>query len=45
MPLGATVAEHPRVHADAFDADLVYLTDPDGTRLEIVQTPNDPTRP
>ena len=45
VPLGATVLEHTRVHEDAFDAHIIYLTDPDGTRLELIQTPNDPTRP
>ncbi len=45
VPLGATVLEHTRVHEEKFDAHIIYLTDPDGTRLELVQTPNDPTRP
>ena len=44
-PLGATVLEHIRVRNEEFDADIIYLTDPDGTRIECVQTPNDPTRP
>ena len=45
VPLGATVLEHTRVRAEEFDAEVVYVTDPDGTRIEIVQTANDPTRP
>jgi len=43
-PLGASVLKHTRVHDDNYDADIIYLTDPDGTRLELVQTQNDPTR-
>ena len=45
IPLGAVVLERTRARNDAFDADLVYITDPDGTRIECVETPNDPTRP
>ena len=45
IPLGAKVLEQTRVRNDEFDADLVYITDPDGTRIECVETPNDPTRP
>ena len=45
VPLGAKVLEQTRVRNDAFDADLVYLTDPDGMRIECVETPVDPTRP
>jgi catechol 2,3-dioxygenase-like lactoylglutathione lyase family enzyme len=45
VPLGATVLEHTRVHEEEYEAHIIYLTDPDGTRLELVQTPNDPTRP
>jgi lactoylglutathione lyase len=43
-PLGAGILTHTRVHDDVYDADIIYLTDPDGTRLELVQTKNDPTR-
>jgi catechol 2,3-dioxygenase-like lactoylglutathione lyase family enzyme len=45
VPLGATVLEHTRIYDEHFGAEIVYMTDPDGTRLEVVQTPNDPTRP
>ena len=45
IPLGAKVLEQTRVRNDEFDADLVYITDPDGTRIECVETSNDPTRP
>jgi catechol 2,3-dioxygenase-like lactoylglutathione lyase family enzyme len=44
-PLGARILEHTRVRNDEFDAEIIYVTDPDGTRIECVQTPNDPTRP
>ena len=42
--LGATALEQTRVHNDEFDAKLIYITDPDGTRIECVETPKDPTR-
>ena len=41
---GGRVLEKSRVRNDAFDANLCYVTDPDGTRIELVETPNDPTR-
>lgn len=41
---GGRLIESSRVRNDAFDANLCYVTDPDGTRLELVETPNDPTR-
>ena len=44
-PLGANILEHTRVHEEAFDAHIIYITDPDGTRLEVIETPNAPTRP
>ncbi|MBW2270577.1 MAG: VOC family protein [Deltaproteobacteria bacterium] len=45
VPLGATVLEHTRIRNEEFDAEIIYLTDPDGTRLECIELPNDPTRP
>jgi glyoxylase I family protein len=41
---GGTVLAESRVHNEDFDSHLVYVTDPDGTRIELVQTPKDPTR-
>lgn len=41
---GGKVMEGTRIRNDDFDADLLYVTDPDGVRLELVETPNDPTR-
>ncbi len=43
-PLGATLLEHTRIYDEKYDSHIVYMTDPDGTRLEVVQVPNDPTR-
>ena len=43
--LGGTALSHTRIHEESFDSHIVYVTDPDGTRLEVIQTPNDPTRP
>ena len=43
--LGGTALEHTRIREEEYDAEIIYLTDPDGTRLELIQTPNDPTRP
>ena len=42
---GGQVLESTRVHNAEFGSHLVYATDPDGTRLELVQTAVDPTRP
>lgn len=44
VALGGHVLESTRVHNPEFDSHLVYATDPDGTRLELVQVPRDPTR-
>jgi catechol 2,3-dioxygenase-like lactoylglutathione lyase family enzyme len=44
VSLGGRVLEGTRIHNDAFGADLLYVTDPDGTRLELVEVPEDPTR-
>ena len=41
---GGTVLHHTRVFEPSFESHLVYATDPDGTRIEVIQTPNDPTR-
>jgi catechol 2,3-dioxygenase-like lactoylglutathione lyase family enzyme len=41
---GGRVIESSRVHNPSFEANLVYVTDPDGTRLELLQVPKDPTR-
>lgn len=41
---GGHAIEGTRIHNPEFDAHLLYVVDPDGTRLELVQTPKDPTR-
>jgi catechol 2,3-dioxygenase-like lactoylglutathione lyase family enzyme len=41
---GGHLIESSRVYNPSFDAHLAYVTDPDGTRLELVQVPKDPTR-
>ncbi len=43
--LGGTALEHTRIRDPEYNSEIIYLTDPDGTRLELVQVPNDPTRP
>ena len=43
--LGGHSLKKTRIYNPDFDAHLLYVTDPDGTRLELVETPNDPTRP
>jgi len=42
--LGGQALLGTRIYNPDFDAHLLYVTDPDGTRLELVQTPKDPTR-
>lgn len=44
VALGGQVIEKSRVFNEIFDAHLVYVLDPDGTRLELAQVPEDPTR-
>ena len=44
VELGGHVLEATRIHNAEFGSHLVYATDPDGTRLELVQVPKDPTR-
>ncbi len=44
-PLGGTALEQTRVRNDEFDADHISITEPDGTRIECVETPKEPTRP
>lgn len=38
---GATVALESRVHLDHWGADLVYLYDPDGCRIPLMEMPGD----
>lgn len=42
--LGGAVIPASRIENPAFQARICYVTDPDGTRLELVQVPTDPTR-
>lgn len=42
--LGGAVIPVSRIENPAFQARICYLTDPDGTRLELVEVPTDPTR-
>ncbi|MBW1884969.1 MAG: VOC family protein [Deltaproteobacteria bacterium] len=44
VALGGQVLEQSRVYNEAYGAHVIYLIDPDGTRLELADTPNDPTR-
>ncbi len=44
VALGGRVLEETRVTNEQYDARLVYVADPDGTRLELADTPHDPTR-
>jgi catechol 2,3-dioxygenase-like lactoylglutathione lyase family enzyme len=41
---GGRVLEGTRVENEVYSSKIVYATDPDGTRLEIIETPQDPTR-
>ena len=42
--LGGAVIPTSRIENPDFQARICYVTDPDGTRLELVQVPTDPTR-
>ncbi|MCA9506371.1 MAG: VOC family protein [Myxococcota bacterium] len=41
---GGHLVEGSRVHNPVYAAHLTYVTDPDGTRIELIETPKDPTR-
>ncbi|HVN84984.1 MAG TPA: VOC family protein [Candidatus Binatia bacterium] len=43
--VGAGVIEPSRIDIPAFNAAAVFVTDPDGTRIELVQAPGDPAAP
>jgi catechol 2,3-dioxygenase-like lactoylglutathione lyase family enzyme len=42
--VGAAVREQTRVGVAAMGAQVVFVTDPDGTRIELVQAPGDPEK-
>jgi lactoylglutathione lyase len=42
---GVAVMEHTRIHNPQFDADVAYVLDPDGTRIELIAAPGDPRAP
>ena len=42
---GGRVIEPSRIDIPAFDAAAVFITDPDGTLIELVQAPGDPALP
>ncbi|MDX2166910.1 MAG: VOC family protein [Deltaproteobacteria bacterium] len=44
-PLGATVLESRAIDLPDFGAAAVFVTDPDGTLIELVQAPGDPEPP
>jgi glyoxylase I family protein len=44
VSMGAQELVGTRVYNETYRAHIVYLTDPDGTRLELADTPEDPTR-
>jgi glyoxylase I family protein len=43
--VGARVVEPSRIDIPAFEAAAVFVTDPDGTLIELVQAPGDPETP
>jgi len=42
---GFAVLERTRIDIPAFEAGAVFITDPDGTLIELVQSPGDPSAP
>ena len=40
--LGGRVLDSTRIHNPAYESSAVFLLDPDGTRIELVQRPGDP---
>ncbi len=41
---GVEILEESRVQNPAFESDVVYVLDPDGVRIELIQLPGDPTQ-
>ena len=42
---GVQILEKTRIDIPAFQAAAVFVADPDGTLIELVQSPGDPTAP
>ena len=42
---GATVLEETRTEHPTYSSKLVFLTDPDGTLIELIEIPGDPSTP
>jgi hypothetical protein len=42
--LGGQLIPTSRIENPDFKARICYVTDPDGTRIELVEVPTDPTR-
>lgn len=42
--LGGRLLDSTRIHNPAYGSSAVFLLDPDGTRIELVQRPGDPTQ-
>lgn len=40
-----TILDRTRISNPQFEAEVVYVLDPDGMRLELIQAPGDPTLP
>ena len=43
--LGARFMPHTRAGSEAIGTDVVFLTDPDGVRIELINMPGDPMAP
>ena len=39
---GATILRHTRIANEEFGSDVIFVTDPDGVRIELVSMPGDP---
>jgi lactoylglutathione lyase len=42
---GVEILHETRIQNAAYESDVVYVLDPDGVRIELVQMPGDPNRP
>jgi catechol 2,3-dioxygenase-like lactoylglutathione lyase family enzyme len=43
--LGVEVMQETRIQNPQLQSDVVYVLDPDGVRVELIELPGDPTRP
>ncbi len=41
---GGTILHHTEIHNEAFESHIIFAKDPDGVRLELIESPGDPMK-